>query len=206
MAETAILDSGAGEVRYLFAHGAGAPMDSPFMNEVADALAARGVRVVRFEFPYMAARREGARKPPDPQPRLLATWLRMIEAHRGEGRVFIGGKSMGGRIATMVADEAGVDGAACFGYPFHPPGKPQQLRTAHLEAIRTPLLIVQGTRDALGSREDVASMRLAPSIRIEWIEDGDHSLKPRARSGMTYAEAMRRAVDAAARFMLGAQP
>ncbi|HEY0593279.1 MAG TPA: alpha/beta fold hydrolase [Thermoanaerobaculia bacterium] len=204
MTDARVLDSGGDrEVRYLFAHGAGASMDSAFMNEVADAIAERGVRVIRFEFPYMAARREGARKPPDPQPRLLATWRRTIEAHRGAGRVFIGGKSMGGRIATMVADDAGVDGVVCFGYPFHPPGKPEQLRTAHLESIRTPLLIVQGTRDALGSREEVPSMHLAPSIRIEWIEDGDHSLKPRARSGMSYADAMRRAVDAAARFMLG---
>lgn len=209
--DTMILDSGAGagasagasEVRYLFAHGAGAPMDSAFMNQVAEALAERGIRVLRFEFPYMAARREGARKPPDPQPRLLATWRRMVDAHRGAGRVFIGGKSMGGRIATMVADEAGVDGVVCFGYPFHPPGKPQQLRTAHLQSIRTPLLIVQGTRDTLGSREEVEALELAPAIRIEWIEDGDHSLKPRARSGMTYADAMRRAVDAAAAFMLG---
>ncbi|HEY0593257.1 MAG TPA: alpha/beta fold hydrolase [Thermoanaerobaculia bacterium] len=198
-----VLDSGGDRgVRYLFAHGAGAPMDSAFMDQVADGLAARGIWVIRFEFPSMAARREGAWKPPDPQPRLLATWRRTIDAHRGAGRVFIGGKSMGGRIATMVADEAGVDGVVCFGYPFHPPGKPEQLRTAHLESIRTPLLIVQGTRDALGSREEVAPMHLAPSIRIEWIEDGDHSLKPRARSGMSYADAMRRAVDAAARFML----
>ncbi len=204
MAETLILDSGPApdpEVRYLFAHGAGAPMDSSFMSEVAAALAARGVRVIRFEFPYMAARRDGQRTPPDPPPRLLATWRRIIEEHRGAGRVFIGGKSMGGRIATMVADETGVDGIVCFGYPFHPPGKPQQLRTEHLRSIRTLLLVVQGSRDALGSREEVASLELSPQVRVEWIEDGDHSLKPRVRSGQTYAEAMGRAVDLAARFM-----
>lgn len=198
-----ILDSGSGDVRYLFAHGAGAPMDSPFMNEIASALAARGVRVIRFEFPYMAARREGHRKPPDRQAVLLETWRSIIREHRGEGRVFIGGKSMGGRFATMIADEAGVDGIVCLGYPFHPPGKPDQLRVEHLRSLRTPLLILQGTRDALGSREEVSSMELSPAVRIEWLEDGDHSLKPRARSGRTYADNMAQAVDRAAHFILG---
>lgn len=198
-----ILDSGSGDVRYLFAHGAGAPMDSPFMNEIASALAARGVRVIRFEFPYMAARREGHRKPPDRQAVLLETWRSIIREHRGEGRVFIGGKSMGGRFATMIADEAGVDGIVCLGYPFHPPGKPDPLRIEHLRSLRTPLLILQGTRDALGSREEVSSMELSPAVRIEWLEDGDHSLKPRARSGRTYADNMAQAVDRAAHFILG---
>lgn len=198
-----ILDSGSGDVRYLFAHGAGAPMDSPFMNEIASALAARGVRVIRFEFPYMAAPREGHRKPPDRQAVLLETWRSTIREHRGEGRVFIGGKSMGGRFATMIADEAAVDGIVCLGYPFHPPGKPDQLRVEHLRSLRTPLLILQGTRDALGSREEVSSMELSPAVRIEWLEDGDHSLKPRARSGRTYADNMAQAVDRAAHFILG---
>jgi predicted alpha/beta-hydrolase family hydrolase len=198
-----ILDSGEGDVRYLFAHGAGAPMDSAFMNDVAGALAARGIRVIRFEFPYMAARRSGERRPPDRPAVLLATWRKAIDEHRGGGRLFIGGKSMGGRIATMVADEAGVDGVVCFGYPFHPPGKPEQLRTEHLRSIRTPLLVIQGTRDALGSREDVAALDLAPAIRFAWIEDGDHSLKPRARSGRTMKQNLEEAVERAAAFMLG---
>jgi uncharacterized protein len=198
-----IIDSGDGDVLFLFAHGAGAPMDSPFMEEFAAALAGRGVRVIRFEFPYMAARRAGARKPPDRQHVLLETWRQAIADHRGEVRTYIGGKSMGGRIATMVADESRVDGVICLGYPFHPPGKPSQLRIAHLREIRTPVLILQGTRDALGSREDVSQLELSPSVRIAWLEDGDHSLKPRARSGRTHADAMREAVDHAASFMLG---
>ena len=197
-----ILDSGSGHVRFLFAHGAGAPMDSAFMNDVASGLAAKGVRVIRFEFPYMAARREGHRKPPDRQAVLLDTWKAMLEEHRGQGRAFIGGKSMGGRYATMIADEAGVDGVVCFGYPFHPPGKPDQLRVEHLRAMRTPLLILQGTRDALGSRDEVSAMELSPAVRIEWLEDGDHSLKPRASSGHTYAEHLRDAVARAAEFMM----
>ena len=196
-----ILDSGSGQVRFLFAHGAGAPMDSAFMNDVASGLAAKGVRVIRFEFPYMAARREGHRKPPDRQAVLLDTWKAMIEAHRGGGRIVIGGKSMGGRYATMIADEARVDGAVCFGYPFHPPGKPEPLRVEHLRTLRTPLLILQGTRDDLGSRDEVAALELSPAVRIEWFEDGDHSLKPRARSGHTYAGHLRDAVARAAEFM-----
>lgn len=165
---------------YLFAHGAGAPMDHPFMNKVARGLGERGVRVVRFEFPYMAARREGKKKggAPDRQPVLLDAWREVIEQHGGGRRVAIGGKSMGGRMATMIADEAEVRAVVVFGYPFHPPGRPQQLRTAHLEALRTPTLIVQGTRDEFGSREEVQAYALSPNIRLEWIEGGRHSLTP----------------------------
>lgn len=164
---------------FLFAHGAGAPMDHAWMNTVAQGMGAQGIRVVRFEFPYMAARRGGGKKggAPDRQPVLLDTWRRVIEEHGGGGKVCIGGKSMGGRMASMVADEMGVRGLVCFGYPFHPPGKPDQLRIAHLEHLRTPALILQGTRDPFGTREDVAAYPLSKSIRIEWIERGDHSLK-----------------------------
>ena len=170
---------------FLFAHGAGAPMDHAWMNAVAEGMGAQGIRVVRFEFPYMAARRAGGKKggAPDRPPVLLDTWRRVIEEHGGGGKVCIGGKSMGGRMASMVADEMGVRGLICFGYPFHPPGKPDQLRIAHLEHLSTPALILQGTRDPFGTREDVAAYPLSKSIRIEWIERGDHSLKgglPRA--------------------------
>ncbi|MFN2443931.1 MAG: alpha/beta fold hydrolase [Thermoanaerobaculia bacterium] len=197
-----ILDSGSGAVRFLFAHGAGAPMDSPFMNEVAAALAGQGIRVIRFEFPYMAARRAGARKPPDREAVLLDTWRTIIAAHRGEGPVFIGGKSMGGRMATMIADEVDVEGVICFGYPFHPPGKPDKLRIAHLRDIRTPVLMLQGTRDALGFREEIEPMELSKAVRIEWIEDGDHSLKPRVKSGRTLEANLDQASKAAADFIL----
>ena len=153
-------------------------MDHPFMNTVARGLAGEGIRVVRFEFPYMAARREAKKKGGAPyrQPVLLDTWRRVIEEHGGGARVAIGGKSMGGRMATMIADEMNVRGVVVFGYPFHPPGKPQQLRTAHLESMRTPALIVQGTRDEFGSRDEVAQYSLSKNIRIEWIEGANHSL------------------------------
>jgi predicted alpha/beta-hydrolase family hydrolase len=170
---------------FLFAHGAGGAMDTPFMNVVAERMGERGIRVVRFEFPYMAARRAGTKKggAPDRQPVLLDTWRQVIADHGGGPAVFIGGKSLGGRMASMVADETRARGLICFGYPFHPPGKPERTRTEHLEHLRTPALILQGTRDPFGTPDDVAGYVLFETIRVEWMERGDHSLKgnvPRA--------------------------
>jgi hypothetical protein len=165
----------------VLAHGAGGAMDTPFLNVVARGVATRRIRVVRFEFPYMAARRTGGKRAaPDRQPVLLQAW-RDVVAELGGGdaersrRVVIGGKSMGGRMATMVADELRVRGVVCLGYPFHPPGQPEKLRTAHLETMTTPALIVQGKRDPFGTSEEVAAYRISPTIRIEWLE-GQHSL------------------------------
>ncbi|HTY42261.1 MAG TPA: alpha/beta family hydrolase [Thermoanaerobaculia bacterium] len=184
------------------AHGAGAPMDSPFMNRVAAGLAARGHRVVRFEFAYMAARRTGGRRgAPDREPVLRARWKEIVERLGGGSRVVVGGKSMGGRIASLIADEVRARGLVCLGYPFHPPGAPQKLRTAHLADLRTPTLVVQGTRDAFGTRDDVAGYRLSPAIRVHWIEGGDHSFKPPARSGRTEAGNVDEAIAAAAGFV-----
>ena len=172
------------------AHGAGAPMDSPFLETMAEAIAGDGVRVVRFEFPYMQARRtSGKRGAPDPPAVLRKTWLEVVE-HFGPDKLAIGGKSMGGRIASMVADEAGVRGLVCLGYPFHPPGKPEKLRTEHLAALRTPALIVQGTRDPFGTKDDVAAYELSKKIRVVWVEGGDHSLKPPAKGPSTEAECL----------------
>ena len=184
------------------AHGAGAPMDSPFMNRVAAGLAARGHRVVRFEFAYMAARRTGGRRgAPDREPVLRARWKEIVERLGGGSRVVVGGKSMGGRIASLIADEVRARGLVCLGYPFHPPGAPQKLRTAHLADLRTPTLVVQGTRDAFGTRDDVAGYRLSPAIRVHWIEGGDHSFKPPARSGRTEAGNVDEAIAAVAGFV-----
>jgi predicted alpha/beta-hydrolase family hydrolase len=192
----------AAEQVFVFAHGAGGAMDTPFMSTVAHELGQRGIRVVRFEFPYMAARRTGGKRgAPDREPVLLNKW-REIAAQLGGGpRLFIGGKSMGGRMATLVADELQVRGAVIFGYPFHPPGQPAKLRTAHLEKLITPMLVLQGERDPFGTRGDVAGYRLSPQIRIEWIPDGDHSLKPRAKSGTTEGQNLLLAIEAAASFM-----
>ncbi len=169
------------------AHGAGAAMDTPFMDAFAKGLADRDWRVARFEFAYMAARRSiGKKSPPAPQTRLLEEWRHAIRAC-GPRSLVIGGKSLGGRIASLVADEAGVAGLVCLGYPFHPPGQPEKLRVAHLAALKTPTLIVQGTRDPFGSAEEVAGYRLSPAIRIHWAEDGDHGLRPRKSSGHSEA-------------------
>jgi predicted alpha/beta-hydrolase family hydrolase len=192
----------AAEQTYVFAHGAGGPMDAPFMTTVARELGERGIRVVRFEFPYMAARRTGGKRgAPDREAVLLATWRDVVAKLGGGERVVIGGKSMGGRMATLVADELRVRGVVCFGYPFHPPGQPAKVRTAHLETLATPMLVLQGERDPFGTREDVAGYHLSPRIRIEWIPDGDHSLKPRAKSGVTERQNLTRAIEAAAAFM-----
>ena len=180
----------------VLAHGAGAAMDSPFMNRIAEGVGAAGVRVVRFEFPYMAARRHThKRSAPDREPVLRAAWLEVIKELGGGSRLVIGGKSMGGRIASMIADEAGVIGLVCLGYPFHPPGRPQRLRVEHLRELRTPTLILQGTRDSLGSRDEATAYQLSPQVRLEWIEDGDHSLKPTKRSGRTLEQNMGVAVE-----------
>ena len=177
-------------------------MDSPFMQRVAEGVAAAGVRVIRFEFPYMQRRREtGKGGAPDPPRVLMQSFRDAIEEVGGSSRLVIGGKSMGGRIASMVADDAGVIGLVCLGYPFHPPGKPEKMRTAHLENLRTPTLILQGTRDSFGSPEDVRRYKLSAAIRIEWLEDGDHSFRPRARSGRTEADNIRAAIASVAEFI-----
>ena len=189
-------------ITLVLAHGAGGPMDSPFMARVATGIAAGGVRVVRFEFPYMDARRRGERSgPPDREPVLRRRWLDVIAQMGGGAHVVIGGKSLGGRIASLIADEAGARGLVCLGYPFHPPGQPERLRTAHLQDLRTPALLVQGTRDRFGSRDEVRSYRLSSRIRLAWIEDGDHSFKPRARSGRSEEEALGEAVALVTAFL-----
>ena len=181
-------------ITILLAHGAGAPMDSASMTAAAKALAGAGFRVARFEFGYMAARRTGtARTPPPKAEKLNPEYLAAIEALGAKGTLVIGGKSMGGRVASMVADslfEAGrIQGLLCLGYPFHPPGKPGQLRTAHLAELKTPALIVQGSRDEFGTREEVSTYALSPTIELRWLEDGDHDLKPRKRiSGFSAAD------------------
>jgi predicted alpha/beta-hydrolase family hydrolase len=194
-------DDGAA-VTLVLAHGAGAPMDSPFMERIATELAGPEIRVVRFEFPYMARRREtGLRRGPD-SPRVLEETWRSVATTLGHvGSLVIGGKSMGGRIASMVADGLGARGLVLLGYPFHPPGKPERLRTAHLAGLSTPTLIVQGTRDVLGRREEIDGYLLSNRIRLVFLEDGDHSFKPRKSSGRTLDDNLAEGIDAIRRFL-----
>jgi len=198
------VDAPPGAARTLaLAHGAGAGMATPYMDFFAQALAGRGLRVVRFEFPYMAQARAGGKKaPPNPLPVLRATWLKVID-QLGHAGLIIGGKSMGGRIASLVADEAGVAGLVCLGYPFHPVAKPDRLRVEHLQSIKTPTLIVQGERDPFGDRADVAGYALAAAVRIAWLPDGDHDLKPRQSSGATQRQTWEAAVEEIDRFVAG---
>lgn len=179
----------------LLPHGAGAAMDSPAMTMMAEALAAEGLRVVRFEFDYMSARRIGGkRRPPPRADKLVGEHKTAVSDLRCEGPLIIGGKSMGGRVASMIVDELrpeGVGGLLCLGYPFHPPTKPDRLRTAHLVDLKSPALIFQGTRDPFGTREEVVEYKLSPSIELIWLEDGDHDLKPRKSvSGFSVADHM----------------
>jgi predicted alpha/beta-hydrolase family hydrolase len=180
----------------LLAHGAGAGMDTPWMERVAAGLGERGLRVARFEFPYMQKRREGvSRGGPDREPVLRAAYRAAIDQLGGGAGLMIGGKSMGGRMASLIADEAGVRGLVCLGYPFHPPGRPEKLRTAHLAALSSPALIVQGTRDPFGTPAEVEGYALSPAIRLAWIEDGDHDLRPRKSSGRSHAQNIAAALD-----------
>lgn len=191
-------------VTVLLAHGAGAPMDSASMNAAANALALAGFRVARFEFGYMAARRtEAGRKPPPRAETLNPEYKAAVEQLGAKGPLIIGGKSMGGRVASMVADElfasGKILGLLCLGYPFHPPAKPDQLRTKHLANLKTPTLIVQGTRDEFGTIEEVPNYELSDSIELLWLEDGDHDLKPRKSiSGFSAADHLKTLGDAVA--------
>jgi len=176
-------------------------MDTPFMSAFAEQLGSRGWRVVRFEFDYMAARRkDGRKRPPSGQAALLLEWREVI-GELGAERLVIGGKSLGGRIASMVADDCGARGLVCLGYPFHPPGRPEKLRSAHLAGLRTSCMIVQGTRDPFGTAEEAASYKLSDTIRFHWAQDGDHGLKPRKASGRTEAQNWQDAVAAIDAFL-----
>jgi len=190
----------------LLAHGAGAPMDTPFMTFFAEGLALHGHRVGRFEFPYMAERRlTGKRKPPNTAPILLDTWRAAIAAC-GPGNIVIGGKSMGGRMASMIADEMRVRGLVCLGYPFYGAGNRDKPRIAHLQTLQTPTLICQGERDAMGDRAAVESTALSSAITFHWGLDGDHDLKPRKISGYTHAQNLNSALDAVAHFLAALTP
>jgi len=173
------------------------------MEIIAKGIGSAGFRVARFEFPYMAARRrDGGRRPPDRPNVLLDMWQSVID-RLGPERLVIGGKSLGGRMASMIADAAGVRGLVCFGYPFHPPGQPEKLRIAHLRTLRTPALILQGTRDPFGARDEVVRFPLSPAISFHFLEDGDHGFAPRAASGRSERQNWKEALQTLLKFLEG---
>jgi predicted alpha/beta-hydrolase family hydrolase len=193
-------------VLVILAHGAGAPMDTPFMDTFAKGLGESGMQVGRFEFSYMARRREDQkRRPPSTQSILLREWKEALASLPPHEFLFIGGKSMGGRMATLLVTEVDdapkVDGLVCLGYPFHPTGKPEKLRTAHLAMISTPTLIVQGERDPMGTREEVDGYELSDVVDVHWLRDGDHSFKPRKASGTTLEANLEDGVEAVVSFV-----
>jgi predicted alpha/beta-hydrolase family hydrolase len=191
---------------FVLAHGAGAPQSHPWMVKAARALSTRGLDVVTFDFLYAAARRRA----PDRPNVLEDTWRAVVDAVRGRDdvktdRLFLGGKSMGGRIATHVAaagDVGDIHGLVLLGYPLHPPGKPSQLRVSHLPKVKVPMLFVQGSRDAFGTPEELAPFvsGLAAGSRVYVVEGGDHSLvRPRA-SGEGLDAVLDRVADEVVRF------
>lgn len=190
-------------ITFIMAHGAGAPMDSDWMNELTKKLVKKGIRVVRFEFPYMVERREnGTKRPPNKASILLETWREVLAKEKAKSiPIFIGGKSMGGRIASLIADEEKVNGLIGLGFPFHAPGKGPKDRITHLEKIKTPTLIIQGTRDTLGNKDECQSYKLSSKISFSWLDDGDHSWKPRKKSGYTIDDHMNKAADEIFKFM-----
>ena len=182
------------EIMIVLAHGAGGAMDTTWMENMSSALADKSLRVVRFEFDYMSARRSTGKRSPPPRAELLKQeYEAVIDALGFQGTLVIAGKSMGGRVASMIADDlydtGKISGLLCLGYPFHPIGKPDYLRTDHLAETKTPALICQGTRDLFGSREEVSGYKLSGMLEILWLEDGDHDFQPRkAISALTIAE------------------
>lgn len=194
----------------ILAHGAGAPADSPFMDLLCDSLAVQGIGTQRFEFPYMQKRRDDGRKrPPDRQPVLLEHFRQVIHqvAETTEGAVYVGGKSMGGRMASLLAADdslAGkIQGCFCFGYPFHAPGKPDRLRTEHFGSFHCPVLILQGTRDPFGKKEEFEGKGLEQGRKpaLHWLEGGNHDFKPLARQTETQESLIAEAAKAVSRFL-----
>ncbi|HEX6839900.1 MAG TPA: alpha/beta family hydrolase [Stellaceae bacterium] len=182
-------------VALILAHGAGAGQASPFMVRCAADLASRGIDAVTFNFLYT----EHGRRLPDRNDRLEACWRAVIAAMRAEpslagSRLAIGGKSMGGRIASQVAaggDVGDLAGLVFLGYPLHPPGRPERLRSAHLPRIVEPMLFVQGERDSFGTPDELAPIiaALAPRAELYVVAGGDHSFKRRKSDGLSQAEA-----------------
>jgi predicted alpha/beta-hydrolase family hydrolase len=193
----------AGDVVFICAHGAGGHMDDRSIVSISAALRDRGIGVVRFNFLYRAA---GSSRP-DPMPRLVECWRAVADRVRNErapGPVIIGGRSMGGRAASVAAAEGlACDGLLLLAYPLHPPGQPQKLRVAHLPSIHQPVLCINGTRDAFCERR-LMEQTLAPlgaNWQMHWLEGADHGFHVLKRSGRTDADILAEAADTADRWL-----
>ncbi|WP_286829502.1 MULTISPECIES: alpha/beta fold hydrolase [Kordiimonas] len=185
---TLLIDGKVEKGIIVLAHGAGAGADHPFMETFAKGVAAAGFQVIRFNFPYMEKRKEDGRKrPPDRAPKLLEAYENVVRSIPETNKpLIIGGKSMGGRIASMLAagnKSLKIDGLVCLGYPFHAPGKPDRIRTEHFPDISVPTLIVQGERDPFGGTDLLAGLAVPKNFTVHWAPDGNHDLTPRKASG-----------------------
>lgn len=193
----------------VLAHGAGAGNQHPFMTSFASQLAELGVLVISFNFPYMQiAYEQEKRRPPNKLEILLSHFnaeLALVENNNSNGLpVFVVGKSMGGRIASMLAcDSTNLKGVCALGYPFIPPGKPEKLagRIAHFDNINIPFLVQQGERDTFGDKSLLSSLMPLPNVRVTWIPDGDHGFKPRKKSGFTEEDNIKLAVHNVTQFI-----
>lgn len=185
----------------IFAHGAGADMNHEYIENVASSVLQLNLSVVRFNFPYMEKRQQdGKRRPPDRMPKLVSCYRDVIEKLDTDLPIFIGGKSMGGRVAATIAEdhqflsEYNIKGIICWGYPFHPAKKPESLRLEPLQNTKVPVLVLQGDRDALGSKGEIENYTLSPACQVNYFADGDHDLKPRVKSGYTLLQHQNEAI------------
>ena len=195
------------EVTVVLAHGAGVPMDAPFMSTFAEGIAERGHRVARFEFPYMQRQRaERKRFPPSPGAVLVERYLAVVGALGGGQGLVIGGKSLGGRIATLIANQVQAKGVICLGYPFHPPDKPDNVRIEYLKNIEAPTLILQGVEDPFGAPEEVAEYGLPDNVQITWLDGGDHHLASAEDSEINDEQNWAEGASAIAEFVSGLSP
>lgn len=196
----------------IFAHGAGADMHHEFMEQVSILLNEANINVLRFNFPYMDKRIQlGKRYPPDRMPKLVDCYKRVVDDllatdnFQAQLPLFIGGKSMGSRVAAIIAAEHDIatviQGVFCIGYPFHPAKKPEKLRLEPLQNTQKLVLILQGDRDTLGSQAEIEQYEISALCHCIFIPDGDHSLKPRVKSGYTYQQNIETAVNALVQFI-----
>ncbi|MEP0354844.1 alpha/beta family hydrolase [Paraglaciecola sp.] len=187
---------------FVFAHGAGAGQSSDFMALVAEGISQHHINVVRFNFAYMQLAEElGRRRPPDRADKLIIHYKSVLSELSSCVPVFIGGKSMGGRIASMLLEDSNAKGCICMGYPFHPPAKPKKLRTEHLQNLQKPLLVLQGERDNFGTKDEIDGYLMSSNVQVIYLTDGDHSFKPRKKSGVTLAQNINNAVQESVMFI-----
>lgn len=190
--------------RLLFTHGAGAGMESSFMRQFVTALTRLGVQVLVFEFAYMQQMHKTGKRRPPPRMEALTKeferWRTLVRSGVA-GPLWLGGKSMGGRVASLLAAQQPVDGLVIAGYPFHPPRRPETLRLEHWSRITCPALILQGERDPFGARREVENYTLPPCARLAWLADGNHDYVPRRSSGTTQKILIDEAAHHAASFV-----